>query len=93
MSKLTKNQKAAQAKVDFNKVYKLDEAAALVKDITFTKFDASVDIDIRLGVDPRKSNQMVRGVVTLPHGTGKTVRVLVLCTPDKERQKPQAQTM
>ena len=82
MSKLTKNQKAAQAKVDFNKVYKLDEAAALVKDITFTKFDASVDIDIRLGVDPRKSNQMVRGVVTLPHGTGKTVRVLVLCTPN-----------
>ena len=86
MSKLTKNQKAAQAKVDFNKVYKLDEAAALVKDITFTKFDASVDIDIRLGVDPRKSNQMVRGVVTLPHGTGKTVRVLVLCTPDKESE-------
>jgi large subunit ribosomal protein L1 len=86
MSKLTKNQKAAQAKVDFNKVYKLDEAAALVKDITFTKFDASVDIDIRLGVDPRKSNQMVRGVVTLPHGTGKTVRVLVLCTPDKENE-------
>ena len=86
MSKLTKNQKAAQAKVDFNKVYKLDEAAARVKDITFTKFDASVDIDIRLGVDPRKSNQMVRGVVTLPHGTGKTVRVLVLCTPDKESE-------
>ena len=86
MSKLTKNQKAAQAKVDFNKVYKLDEAAALVKDITFTKFDASVDIDIRLGVDPRKSNQMVRGVGTLPHGTGKTVRVLVLCTPDKESE-------
>ncbi len=86
MSKLTKNQKAAQAKVDFSKVYKLDEAAALVKDITFTKFDASVDIDIRLGVDPRKSNQMVRGVVTLPHGTGKTVRVLVLCTPDKENE-------
>ncbi len=86
MSKLTKNQKAAQAKVDFSKIYKLDEAAALVKDITFTKFDASVDIDIRLGVDPRKSNQMVRGVVTLPHGTGKTVRVLVLCTPDKENE-------
>ena len=86
MSKLTKNQKAAQAKVDFSKIYKLDEAAALVKDITFTKFDASVDIDIRLGVDPRKSNQMVRGVVTLPHGTGKTVRVLVLCTPDKESE-------
>ena len=86
MSKLTKNQKAAQAKVDFSKIYKLDEAAALVKDMTFTKFDASVDIDIRLGVDPRKSNQMVRGVVTLPHGTGKTVRVLVLCTPDKENE-------
>ncbi len=86
MSKLTKNQKIAYAKVDSNKVYKLVEAAALLKEITFTKFDASVDIDVRLGVDPRKANQMVRGVVTLPHGTGKTVRVLVLCTPDKEEE-------
>ena len=84
MSKLTKNQKAAQAKVETGKVYKLAEAAALVKEITFTKFDASVDIDVKLGVDPRKANQMVRGVVTLPHGTGKQVRVLVLCTPEKE---------
>ena len=67
-------------------MYKLSEAAALLKEITFTKFDASVDIDVRLGVDPRKANQMVRGVVTLPHGTGKTVRVLVLCTPDKESE-------
>ena len=86
MSKLTKNQKAAYAKVEPNKAYKLSEAASLLKEITFTKFDASVDIDIRLGVDPRKANQMVRGVVTLPHGTGKTVRVLVLCTPDKEAE-------
>ena len=86
MSKLTKNQKAAIAKVEPNKAYKLAEAASLLKEITFTKFDASVDIDVRLGVDPRKANQMVRGVVTLPHGTGKTVRVLVLCTPDKEAE-------
>ncbi len=86
MSKLTKNQKIAYAKVEPNKVYKLSEAAALLKEITFTKFDASVDIDVRLGVDPRKANQMVRGVVTLPHGTGKTVRVLVLCTPEKEAE-------
>ena len=86
MSKLTKNQKVAYAKVEPNKAYKLAEAAALLKEITFTKFDASVDIDVRLGVDPRKANQMVRGVVTLPHGTGKTVRVLVLCTPDKEAE-------
>ena len=86
MSKLTKNQKAALAKVEPNKAYKLSEAASLLKEITFTKFDASVDIDVRLGVDPRKANQMVRGVVTLPHGTGKTVRVLVLCTPDKEAE-------
>mgnify|MGYP000810948543 CR=1 FL=1 len=84
MSKLTKNQKNAYAKVEPNKAYKLAEAAALLKEITFTKFDASVDIDVRLGVDPRKANQMVRGVVTLPHGTGKTVRVLVLCNPDAE---------
>ena len=85
MSKLTKNQKIAYAKVE-DKAYKLSEAAALLKEITFTKFDASVDIDVRLGVDPRKANQMVRGVVTLPHGTGKTVRVLVLCTPEKENE-------
>lgn len=82
--KLTKNQKVAYAKVTPGKQYKLGEAAELLKEITFTKFDASVDIDVRLGVDPRKANQMVRGVVTLPHGTGKDVRVLVLCTPDKE---------
>lgn len=86
MSKLTKNQKAAYAKVEPNKAYKLAEAASLLKEITFTKFDASVDVDVRLGVDPRKANQMVRGVVTLPHGTGKTVRVLVLCTPEKEAE-------
>ena len=86
MSKLTKNQKNAYAKVEPNKASKLAEAAALLKEITFTKFDASVDIDVRLGVDPRKANQMVRGVVTLPHGTGKTVRVLVLCTPEKEEE-------
>lgn len=86
MSKLTKNQKNACAKVEAGKAYKLSEAAALLKEITFTKFDASVDLDVRLGVDPRKANQMVRGVVTLPHGTGKTVRVLVLCTPEKEAE-------
>ncbi|MFI3327716.1 MAG: 50S ribosomal protein L1 [Rikenellaceae bacterium] len=86
MSKLTKNQKIAYAKVEADKAYKLSEAAALLKEITFTKFDASVDIDVRLGVDPRKANQMVRGVVTLPHGTGKQTRVLVLCTPEKEAE-------
>ena len=86
MSKLTKNRKLVLSKIEPNKVYKLGEAAALLKEITFTKFDASVDLDVRLGVDPRKSNQMVRGVVTLPHGTGKSVRVLVLCTPDKEKE-------
>ena len=86
MSKLTKNQKIAYAKIEPNKAYKLGEAAALLKEITFTKFDASVDIDVRLGVDPRKANQMVRGVVTLPHGPGKVVRVLVLCTPEKEAE-------
>ncbi|MDR1671150.1 MAG: 50S ribosomal protein L1 [Alistipes sp.] len=90
MSKLTKNQKAAQAKVEAGRLYKLPEAAALVKEITFTKFDASVDIDVKLGVDPRKANQMVRGVVTLPHGTGKKVRVLVLCTPEKEDEARKA---
>ena len=86
MSKLTKNQKNAIAKVEAGKAYKISEAAALLKEITFTKFDASVDVDVRLGVDPRKANQMVRGVVTLPHGTGKVVRVLVLCTPEKEAE-------
>jgi len=90
MSKLTKNQKAAAAKVEQGKLYRLPEAAALVKEITFTKFDASVDIDVKLGVDPRKANQMVRGVVTLPHGTGKQVRVLVLCTPEKEDEARKA---
>lgn len=86
MSKLTKNQKLALEKIELGKVYSIDEAAQLVKDITFTKFDASVDIDVRLGVDPRKANQMVRGVCTLPHGTGKDKKVLVLCTPDKEEE-------
>ncbi|MGL4994486.1 MAG: 50S ribosomal protein L1 [Bacteroidales bacterium] len=84
MAKLTKNQKLAQSKIEAGKVYSLKEASALVQEITTTKFDASVDIDVRLGVDPRKANQMVRGVVSLPHGTGKQVRVLVLCTPDAE---------
>ncbi|MDR0691985.1 MAG: 50S ribosomal protein L1 [Prevotellaceae bacterium] len=86
MSKLTKNQKVVYAKVDATKHYKLAEAATLLKEVTFTKFDASVELAVRLGVDPRKANQMVRGVVTLPHGTGKTARVLVLCTPDKEAE-------
>ena len=90
MSKLTKNRKLVLSKIEPNKVYKLGEAAALLTEITFTKFDASVDLDVRLGVDPRKSNQMVRGVVTLPHGTGKSVRVLVLCTPDKEKEATEA---
>ena len=84
MGKLTKNQKLAAAKIEAGKAYTLSEAAALVKEITFTKFDASVDIDMRLGVDPRKANQMVRGTATLPNGTGKTVRVLALCTADQE---------
>lgn len=84
MGKLTKNQKLAAAKIEAGKAYTLDEAAALVKEITFTKFDASVDVDIRLGVDPRKANQMVRGTVSLPNGTGKQVRVLALCTSDQE---------
>ena len=84
MAKLTKNQKAAAAKIEAGKAYTLSEATALVKEITYTKFDASVDIDIRLGVDPRKANQMVRGTASLPNGTGKVVRVLALCTPDQE---------
>ena len=86
MAKLTKKHKEALAKVDRNKLYTLKEASALLKEITYTKFDASVDIAVRLGVDPRKANQMVRGVVTLPHGTGKDVRVLALVTPDKEAE-------
>jgi large subunit ribosomal protein L1 len=90
MAKLTKKHKEALSKVDQTKVYSLEDASALVKDITYTKFDASVDIDIRLGVDPRKADQMVRGVVSLPHGIGKDVRVLVLCTPDKEEEAKQA---
>jgi len=84
MGKLTKTRKEVLVKFDKNEVYPLPDAIRVVKDITRTKFDASVDMDVRLGVDPRKANQMVRGTVTLPHGTGKTVRVLVLCTPDKE---------
>lgn len=84
--KLTKNKKSVIEKLDKTKVYSIEEAAKLVKEITTTKFDASVDIDVRLGVDPRKANQMVRGVVTLPHGTGKETKVLVLCTPDKEKE-------
>ncbi len=90
MGKLTKNQKLAAEKIEAGKAYSLKEAAQLVKDITFTKFDASLDIDVRLGVDPRKANQMVRGVVSLPHGTGKQVRVLVLCTPDAEAAAKEA---
>lgn len=90
MAKLTRKQRLAHAKVDATKEYTLEEATALVKDINYTKFDASVDIDVRLGVDPRKSDQMVRGVVSLPHGTGKKVRVLVLCTPDKEAEAKEA---
>ena len=84
MAKLTKNQRLVAEKIEAGKAYSLSEAAQLVKEITTTKFDASVDIDMRLGVDPRKANQMVRGVATLPNGTGKTVRVLCLCTPDQE---------
>jgi large subunit ribosomal protein L1 len=83
---LTKNRKLALEKVDLRKQYKLDDASKTVKDITFTKFDSSVDLAVRLGVDPKKSNQMVRGVVSLPYGTGKTVRVLALCTPEKEAE-------
>jgi len=90
MTKLTKNQKLASEKFDRNKLYTLTEASSLVKEITATKFDASIDLDVRLGIDPRKSNQMVRGVVSLPHGTGKETRVLVLCTPDKENEAKSA---
>ncbi|MEG0519222.1 MAG: 50S ribosomal protein L1 [Bacteroidales bacterium] len=90
MSKLTKNQKVAEAKIEAGKQYKLADACTLVKETSFTKFDSSVDVAVRLGVDPRKANQMVRGVVTLPHGTGKQTRVLVLCTPDKEAEAKEA---
>ena len=90
MSKLTKNQKLVKDKIEVGKVYTLREASELLKEITFTKFDASVDIDVRLGVDPRKANQMVRGVVSLPNGTGKQVRVLAVCTPDKESEAKEA---
>ena len=86
MARLTKNQKLSLSKVEIGKAYSLDEASKVVREISTTKFDSSVDLDIRLGVDPRKANQMVRGVAVLPHGTGKTVRVLVLCTPDKEAE-------
>ncbi len=90
MSRLTKNRKLALEKLDKDKLYTIGEASGLVKEMTATKFDASVDIDVRLGVDPRKANQMVRGVVTLPHGTGKEIKVLVLCTPDKEDEAKEA---
>ncbi len=90
MARLTKNQKEAKAKVEPNKIYSIAEASALVKEITNVKFDASVDLAVRLNVDPRKANQMVRGVVTLPHGTGKDVKVLALVTPDKEAEAKEA---
>lgn len=90
MAKVSKKRKEALAKFDKSKVYSLTEAVDVVKQITYTKFDASVDLNVRLGVDPRKANQMVRGSVTLPHGTGKVVRVLVLCTPDKEEEAKNA---
>lgn len=90
MAKITKKRKVAEAKVDINKVYSLNEASALVKETNTTKFDSSVDVHIRLGVDPKKADQQVRGTVTLPHGTGKTKRVLVLCTPDKEAAAKEA---
>ncbi len=90
MAKISKNRKAVMAKYSSEKLYTLDDASQLLKDITFTKFDSSVDLDIRLGVDPKKSDQMVRGVVSLPHGIGKTVRVLVLCTPDKVQEAKDA---
>ncbi len=90
MGRITKNKKLVLAKIEAGKSYSVQEAAGLVKEVTYTKFDASVDIDVRLGVDPRKANQMVRGVVTLPHGTGKVVRVLALVTPDKEQEAKDA---
>jgi large subunit ribosomal protein L1 len=90
MAKISKRRKEALAKVDKSRFYSLNEASELVKEITYTKFDASVDLDVKLGVDPRQANQMVRGNATLPHGTGKDVRVLVLCTPDKEEEAKEA---
>ena len=90
MAKISKNRKAVLAKYNPEKEYSLEDASKLVKEITFTKFDSSVDVDIRLGVDPKKSDQMVRGVVALPHGIGKVVRVLVLCTPDKVQEAKDA---
>ena len=90
MARLTKKRKLALEKVDSEKLYKMIDAATLIKEISFTKFDSSVDLDVRLNVDPKKANQMVRGVVSLPHGTGKTVRVLALCTPDKEQEAKDA---
>ena len=90
MGRITKNKKASLEKLEKAKIYTIEEAAELVKEITFTKFDASIDIDVRLGVDPRKANQMVRGVVSLPHGTGKEVRVLAMVTPDKEQEAKDA---
>ena len=90
MAKISKNRKAVLAKFNLDKEYSLEDATKMLKDISFTKFHASVDLDIRLGVDPKKSDQMVRGVVSLPHGIGKTVRVLVLCTPDKVQEAKDA---
>src|SRR5574344_251397 len=90
MAKLSKKQKEAFAKFDKSQIFSLEEAVSVVKQISYTKFDASVDLNVRLGVDPRKANQMVRGSVTLPHGTGKTVRVLVLCSPDKNQEALEA---
>ena len=90
MGRITKNKKASLEKLEKGKVYSIEEAAGLVKEITYTKFDASIDIDVRLGVDPRKANQMVRGVVSLPHGTGKEIRVLAMVTPDKEQEAKDA---
>lgn len=90
MVKVSKNRKIALSKVEIGKTYSIDEASKLVKEVTYTKFDASVDLNVRLGVDPRKANQMVRGIVTLPHGTGKQTKVLVLCTPDKQAEAIEA---
>ena len=90
MARITKNRKAVLAKYNPEKIYTLEEAAKVLKEITFAKFDSSVDVDIRLGIDPKKSDQMVRGVVSLPHGLGKVVRVLVLCSPDKEQEAKDA---
>ena len=90
MGRITKNKKASLEKLEKGKTYTIEEAAELVKQITYTKFDASIDVDVRLGVDPRKANQMVRGVVSLPHGTGKEIRVLAMVTPDKEQEAKEA---